>query len=512
MRIGKRPLAFPSKLALALVSLVAVLAAQQSIGHTSIAAAQTAPVVIISPTSAAPGEKITLQGSGWPANASLVARMYEDSNLDGPGSDLGGAFQSDASGSFSVQGTVPNSLFGQGSRGTQNVVPGSYTIVVSAGPAVSATVPFTVGAPAQGGLLWGQVYIDANNSGMIDAGDTSSGGLTGVSITGPTPDSPTRQAITDAKGRYILFPVESGSYTMTVKTQRFSMDWSGTAEASVQSGQAVRADILLRQAPVDIAPERYFPETGFAIQNDAFWDYFSHRGGVRALGFPISRTFTFLGYPTQFFQRIVLQEVPGQGIQRLNLLDPGLMPYTGINGSQFPAVDPSVKAATPAIDDPNYDSDVIEFIRQHAPNQIDGKRVGFFDAFDGTVTAKDAFPEGGHEELVPLLNLEIWGTPISDPTVDPNNSNFIYLRFQRGILHFQGYDSAGNPITEGILLGDWFKSLITGGNLPADLEQEAKADNSPFLRQYDPTKPGWMADPARLPGTDLTFAFERQLR
>ena len=110
--------------------------------------------------------------------------------------------------------------------------------------------------------------------------------------------------------------------------------------------------------------------------------------------------------------------------------------------------------------------------------------------------------------MVPLLNLEIWGTPTSRPTPDPGNGEFVYLRFQRGILHFQGHDGQGNPITEGILLGDWFKSLITGRNLPADLEAQALAEGSPFLRQYDPGKPRWVADPARLLDTDMTLAFE----
>lgn len=506
----ERSTIFLLKLALALATLVALLAAQQSIGQTMLASAQPSPAVTVSPGTAAPGEKVVVQGSGWPSNDALVARIYEGSNLEGPSSSLGGVFPTDASGSFTAQGTVPNSLFGQGSRGTLSVVPGIYTIVVSTGNSLSTKVPFTVGAPAQGALLWGQLYFDTNNSGAIDEGDTSAGGLTGVNITGPNPDSPVRQAITDAKGRYVMLPLEPGNYSMSAKAQRFSMDWSGTKAVVARNSEAVRADILLRPAPVDVESERYFPETGYSVQNDAFWDYFSHRGGIHTLGFPISRTFTFRGYPTQFFQRIVLQEVPGQGVQRLNLLDPDLMPYTGINGSLFPAVDPLVKAATPAAGDPNYDESVVDFIRQHAPNQIDGRRVDFFEAFMRTVRAEDAFPLGGHEELLPLLNLEIWGTPISNPTPDPNNSNFIYLRFQRGILHFQGYDSAGNPITEGILLGDWFKSLITGRNLPADLESQAKAGKSPYLRQYDPNKPGWVADPSRLPDTDLTFAFERQ--
>ncbi len=494
---------------LAMAALIAAVVLQWPWGEAYPAGAEQAPSVSVTPTSAAPGERITLQGSGWPANAPLSARIYEAATPSGPSSSMAGAFQADAAGNFLAQGTVPNTLFGQGSRGALNVVPGSYTIAVSGGTVAAATVPFTVGAPSQGSLLWGTVYFDSNNNRQIDSAD-SARAMVGVTITGPAPESPTRTAITDAKGRYMIYPLGPGSYTMVAAGQLFNADFAGSTPATVGEGQAVRADILMRPAPVSAAPGHYFPETGFAV-DDAFWDYFSHRGGIRALGFPISRGFLFQGYQTQFFQRVVLQNVPGQGIQRLNLLDPGLMPYTRINGSQFPGVDPSVKAATPPASGPDYADQVIAFVRQHAPNTLSGATVGFFDAFMGTVTVQDAFPEeGGHEELLPLLNLELWGTPTSNPTPDPTNSSFVYLRFQRGILHFQGNDALGNPITEGILLGDWFKSLITGQNLPADLEQQARADNSPFLRQYDSSKPAWLVDPARLPDTDLTFAFERQ--
>src|SRR5262249_44941184 len=52
---------------------------------------------------------------------------------------------------------------------------------------------------------------------------------------------------------------------------------------------------------------RYFQDTGFRVDNDKIWDYFSKRGGRRTFGLPTSRTFQFLGAPTQFFQRHVLQ-------------------------------------------------------------------------------------------------------------------------------------------------------------------------------------------------------------
>jgi hypothetical protein len=102
------------------------------------------------------------------------------------------------------------------------------------------------------------------------------------------------------------------------------------------------------------------------------------------------------------------------------------------------------------------------------------------------------------------LNLEVWGVPISRPARDPNNGNFIYQRFQRGIMHFDFASGA----TRGILLSDYFKSLITGRNLPADLASQAV--NSRFRSQYCPGATAWVCRPTQLPGTDLTFAFEPQ--
>src|SRR5581483_12495677 len=89
-------------------------------------------------------------------------------------------------------------------------------------------------------------------------------------------------------------------------------------------------------APLPLSPERFFPQTGYSITNDAFWDYFQHRGGLSTFGYPVSRQFLFLGTPVQFFQRLVLQQRDDGSVTTLNLLDEGLMPYTHINGSTFP--------------------------------------------------------------------------------------------------------------------------------------------------------------------------------
>ncbi len=250
---------------------------------------------------------------------------------------------------------------------------------------------------------------------------------------------------------------------------------------------------------------RYFGATGFRIDNDVFWDYFNKRGGIYTFGYPVSRTFTFLGFTTQFFQREILQLGPDGAARTMNILDSGLMPYTKINGSTFPAPDPSVIAQAPAPGVPGYDVLVQQFVQNFAPDQYQGMNVNFYQAFVNTVKMQDAFPQGGGDpSLLPLLNLEIWGVPTSLPQRDPNNGNFVYLRFQRGIMHYD----ATNGVTQGLLLADYLKSIMTGSGLPSDLD--AQANGSQFYHQYNPNKPNWVDRPDQLPATNLSYAFERQ--
>jgi cell division septation protein DedD len=105
-------------------------------------------------------------------------------------------------------------------------------------------------------------------------------------------------------------------------------------------------------------------------------------------------------------------------------------------------------------------------------------------------------------DLVTLLNLEIWGLPTSNPAPDPGNGGFIYQRFQRGIMHFD----ASCGCTQGILVGEYLKAVITGRSLPTDLG--ADMQGSRFLNQYSPGSSGWVARPAVLQNTDMNGAFE----
>ncbi|MCA1647661.1 MAG: hypothetical protein LC797_20100, partial [Chloroflexi bacterium] len=265
----------------------------------------------------------------------------------------------------------------------------------------------------------------------------------------------------------------------------------------------------IQQAPTVGHDARFFNETRFRIDDDAIFAYFQARGMVQSFGFPVSRTFTFLGCSVQIFQRQIAQHCAANQVQLMNVLDPEIFPYTRVNGSIFPGPDDTLKNSTPRVSDPNYGSAILAFIRANAPDQSQGQPVNFGQTFLNSVTAQQA--NTSDPNIIGLLDLEIWGAPISQPAADPGNSNFIYQRFQRGIMHY----TAGQG-TRGILLADYVKQIMLGStlpggasnpNLPQDLAQQAQG--SKYFGQYCPGGVRWLCRPNALPDSDLTFAFEQ---
>ncbi|MDQ6670657.1 MAG: glycoside hydrolase family protein [Chloroflexota bacterium] len=257
--------------------------------------------------------------------------------------------------------------------------------------------------------------------------------------------------------------------------------------------------------PPAIAPplghdERYFSETGFRVDDDAIWSYFQARGRVNAFGYPVSRTVVLLGCRAQIFQRQIAQVCSGQAPGLMNLLDGDIMPYTHINGTTFPGVDQALKASTPHLSDPDYATAILDFVRSNAPDSFDGAQVNFGQTFFGMLSPDAAGT--ADPGLLGLLNLELLGTPISPPARDSANPNFIYQRFQRGILHFD----AATGTTSGVLLADYLKAILVG-EVPPDLEAQART--SRFYHQYCPGATGWLCRPDDLPATDLTFGLDK---
>ena len=270
----------------------------------------------------------------------------------------------------------------------------------------------------------------------------------------------------------------------------------------------VLVGLLVSWSPVPPAAgqqdSRSFPQTGYRIADDAFWDYFRRRGGVRTFGYPVSNPFLLLGFRVQIFQREILQQQPDGSVAMMNILDEGLMPYTKINGSTFPAPDPEVIQRQPQVGTPDYHVKALQFVKDNAPDVLQGMKVNFFQTFSSSVRFEDAFPDGrGDPSLLPGFNLEVWGLPTSRPTPDPANAGFVYLRFQRGIMHF---DST-TGLTQGLLLADYVKSILSLRNLPPDLDAQAR--QSRLYGQLDPKAPALVGRPNLLPGTDLTGAFRR---
>ncbi len=260
---------------------------------------------------------------------------------------------------------------------------------------------------------------------------------------------------------------------------------------------------LIPPGPVHGATRRFYSQTGFAIDDPSFLDYFDHRGGVRSFGYPVSREFLFLGFPVQIFQRAIMQKFPDGHVTLMNLLDSGLFPYTQVNGAQFPAIDQNLIGTAPPVGSSNYSQKILAWIGSNTPDKWNGMPVIFYQSFLQTVSPKDVVSTGAlSPSLLSGFDLEIWGVPTSRPSLDPHNTQFVYQRFQRGILHFDGKTNT----TQGILLADYFKGILMGDNLPPDLA--AKAKSSPYYGQYNPLKSGWVDRPAQLPSTDLSNAFE----
>jgi hypothetical protein len=305
----------------------------------------------------------------------------------------------------------------------------------------------------------------------------------------------------DAVGRYVTFPamidLGDGVYADLGMQQSDWVDVTLTWVDAPSPAPLAPADRKIVKKVDPNAPkppalahdDRYFSETGYRIDDDSIWSYFNARGRVSVFGYPVSRTFLLLGCQVQMFQRHIAQHCAGRDVSLMNLLDPDMFPYERVNGSVLPPPDPALKAETPVVGSPDYGSAILDFVESNAPDAFESLAVRFGQMFFGSGN--------------PMIALEVWGAPISRPRRDPGNSNFVYQRFQRGVMHFD----ATTGKTQALLLADYLKAIMRGRDLPADLLGAARS--SKYFAQYCPDKDNWVCRPSDLPATDLTFAFEQ---
>ena len=246
----------------------------------------------------------------------------------------------------------------------------------------------------------------------------------------------------------------------------------------------------------------FFPATGYRVNSPAVLDYFQRHGGARTFGYPVSSEFPLLGQRVQLFQRALLQVDADSNVQPLDILSSDILPITHIDGLSLPAVDPDIVASAPSPDAPDYPTQALAFINVFVPDSWNGQPVNFQTTFLNTVTCEDAFGSDPCDPTqLPAMDLEMWGLPTSQPTSDPLNSDFVYQRFQRGIMHF----SRTSGLTQGLLLGDWLKRVMVGVDLSPDLNPEVR--QSRFFAQYAPSRPLALDRPTDLPDTSLAQAF-----
>ncbi len=67
------------------------------------------------------------------------------------------------------------------------------------------------------------------------------------------------------------------------------------------------------------------------------------------------------------------------------------------------------------------------------------------------------------------------------------------------------YDASSHA-TQGMLLADYFKDILTGTNVPPDLASQAQG--SKFYQQYNDGQPNGLNQPSLLDSTNLQFAFD----
>ena len=301
-----------------------------------------------------------------------------------------------------------------------------------------------------------------------------------------------------------MVPLQAGGSRLWRAVRRLrSWSLSGALAISLLVGGVLgQSSLATAQQAVPSSDPGFFPATGYRISSPAVLDYFQHRGGVRTFGYPVSNEFPLLGNRVQVFQRALLELDSDGNVTPANILASDMLPITHIDGLSLPTEDADVLAAAPAADSADYVTNAEAFVNVYVPDSWNGLQVNFQSTFLNTVTCADAFGSDPCDpSQLPALDLQMWGLPTSLPTSDPVNPDFVYQRFQRGIMHF----SRTTGLTQGLLLGDWFKRIMIGVDLSPDINPEVL--QSRFFAQYAPSLPLALDRPNDLPDTSLAEAF-----
>jgi hypothetical protein len=115
----------------------------------------------------------------------------------------------------------------------------------------------------------------------------------------------------------------------------------------------------------------------------------------------------------------------------VGLLMPGAAMAAGpLDGLTVPAADPALAFVAPTPDQPNYDARLQAFLEVTVPDTWNGMPVQFLSTLDDT-------------------GVDVLGLPTSMPKADPNNPDFVYQRFQNGLLFYNAADDTTSVLPLG---------------------------------------------------------------
>ena len=275
---------------------------------------------------------------------------------------------------------------------------------------------------------------------------------------------------------------------------------------------ALAIALVMAPAPRSARAEALcFRETGFCLGNASFEDYFRQRGGEQTFGYPISRPLTLRGFEVQIFQRLVMQLQSDGQVNVLNLLEEEWMPVTHVHGLSLPSADRQLVNNAPRVGEPAYDAQIIEFNRREVRDEWQGRSSRFSATFDALPEPGAAMrAAAGQRSLVPLVHVEVWGVVTSAPASDPYNPKLLYQRYQRSVMQYD----ADCDCTTWLPVGEWFKQVITGEQLPGDLRADMRQSLSGwlFLDQYDRPSENGPVRAVDLPNASMLRAFAPDLQ
>ena len=98
-----------------------------------------------------------------------------------------------------------------------------------------------------------------------------------------------------------------------------------------------------------------------------------------------------------------------------------------LDGLTIPAIDPALVFVAPTPDQPNYDARVQAFLSITVPDMWNGQPVDFLSTLNNTSDVA-------------------LGLPTSEPAADPHNPQFVYQRFQNGVLFYNAADGTTSAL------------------------------------------------------------------